>query len=145
MLLQINWPARPFIPGLTSRPLLTHVANLGKHQLLTVPLRPPQQLYLHTTPTLHHLSQRGPFLFFGDAEVTDNLSMKEDFPLHGELVPARLINRCPSAEIEPLWKAINGRTSLSQLGLEMNLPAEKIYGQINKLIKERAITFCPLR
>ncbi len=84
------------------------------------------------------------FAYFGDRTVTDTLTAKDDFPLHGDLVPAKLITDCPVPELLPLWSIIDGHRSLSKLSQENGLAKDEIYGQLSMLLKERALTFCPL-
>lgn len=85
------------------------------------------------------------FAYLGDDEVTDSLTEKEDFPLRRELIPARLVDSCPLPELQPLWAMINGRSSLAQSASKLGLADDEIFEQIRKLLKERALTFCPCR
>lgn len=84
------------------------------------------------------------FAYFGDSEVTDNLTDKDDFPLQGDLVPAKLVENCPLPTLEPLWRGIDGQRTLADLSQTTKSPTDEIYHQVRKLIKERALTFCPL-
>lgn len=84
------------------------------------------------------------FAYFGDSRVKDNLAAPDDFPLRAELVPARLLRECPLAGLEDLWHFLDGRTSLGALCQRQGLSEEELFRRINQLVKERALTFCPL-
>ncbi|MBU0680349.1 MAG: NAD(P)/FAD-dependent oxidoreductase [Proteobacteria bacterium] len=85
------------------------------------------------------------FAYYGDSEVTDTLTERDDFPLHGKLVPAKLIHDCPLPELNPAWSLVDGRRSIAELSKEKGLGEKELYGQLRKLIQERALTFCPVR
>jgi hypothetical protein len=85
------------------------------------------------------------FAYFGDSEVTDNLTERDDFPLHGRLVPAKLIHDCPLPELTPVWSLIDGHRSIAELSTGKDLGEKELYGQLRKLIQERTLTFCPVR
>ncbi len=85
------------------------------------------------------------FAYFGDEDVADSLIDKDDFPLHSTLIPAKLISSCPLPEMENLWRAITGHKSLAELSRQSAVDEEEMYQQIRILLKERALTFCPLR
>jgi hypothetical protein len=85
------------------------------------------------------------FAYFGDPEVSDTLSQRQDFPLHDDLVPVKLLHVCPLPELQPLWTTINGHSSLAELSQEHGTDDEELYSLINRLLKERALSFCPLK
>jgi thioredoxin reductase len=85
------------------------------------------------------------FAYFGDPEVADGLTQVEDFPLHEELVPARLVHACPLPALARLWAAIDGRASLAELATETATAPPELRRQITHLLQERSLTFCPCR
>ncbi len=85
------------------------------------------------------------FAYYGDQQVTDSLSEKEDFPLADDMIPARLLGSCPAEEFQEIWPEINGQNTLSNLALKTGYSIDVIFELIRKLIKERALTFCPFQ
>ena len=83
------------------------------------------------------------FAYYGDPALTDKLKDLSDFPLHDDLVPARLLYAAPD-NIEPwFWDIIDGKTRLGEMAVKKGLKQEEVFSLITVLLKARAITFCP--
>lgn len=83
------------------------------------------------------------FAYYGDDDVTDSLTEKEDFPLNGDLVPTKLIYDCPLPKLHHLWTTIDGQRSIAELSRKNGLSEVEISCQLKILINERSLTFCP--
>ncbi|MDA3970862.1 MAG: hypothetical protein PF442_05905 [Desulfobulbaceae bacterium] len=85
------------------------------------------------------------FAYYGDDSVTDENIDQDDFHLHPDLIPARLLDRCPSARVQELWDVLDGATSIKDLESKGVGDNVQIHDQILTLLEKRAITFCPQR
>lgn len=83
------------------------------------------------------------FAYFGDLEVSDGLTDKNDFPVHREMIPAKLVHHCPLTHLQALWTTIDGHKSIAALSQENSLSDDEISLHLKALIKERSLTFCP--
>lgn len=81
------------------------------------------------------------FAYYGDEMVSEGPG-RPDFEMSPNLVPDKLIFKAPLQEYEDLWQAINGTAAIKDLIRKSSLSEDAVVEILQRLLKERAITFC---